>query len=44
MLAAENDRLKGKRESNFMLIGGGLVGLGRFDRHHHSLDEAHPQK
>ncbi len=28
VLAAENDRLKGKRESNYMMIGGGLVILG----------------
>lgn len=28
ILAAENDRLKGKRESNYMMIGGGLVILG----------------
>lgn len=28
VLAAENDRLKGKRESNYMMIGGGLVVLG----------------
>lgn len=28
VLAAENDRLKGKRETDYMLVGGGLVGLG----------------
>jgi len=28
VLAAENDRLKGKRESKYMMIGGGLVVLG----------------
>lgn len=28
VLAAENDRLKGKKETDYMLIGGGLVGLG----------------